>query len=84
MKKRPIKLYVQIVKVVGKGTFPIDMLRYDSCRPATELDSGKIARMREERTITLLRYTDEMDSPTTERWMSFGWSVIYYEKGEGR
>lgn len=31
-------------KVMGSGEFPIDMLRYDCCSPATEEDSNLIAR----------------------------------------
>lgn len=29
-------------KIMGSGEFPLDMLRYDSCSPATEEDSGII------------------------------------------
>lgn len=29
-------------KVTGAGQFPIDMLRYDACWPATEADAGKL------------------------------------------
>ena len=29
-------------KVMGSGRFPVDMLRYDTCSPATEQDSGII------------------------------------------
>lgn len=35
---------VSIVVVEGRGEFPIDMMRYDSCCPATEMDSGIISR----------------------------------------
>ncbi len=31
-------------KVMGSGEFPIDMLRYDCCSPATEEDSNLITR----------------------------------------
>ena len=33
---------VVYAKVMGSGEFPLDMLRYDSCCPATEKDSGVI------------------------------------------
>ena len=32
-----------VAVVMGKGQFPVDMLRYDSCYPASETDSGIIA-----------------------------------------
>jgi len=31
-------------KITGRGEFPIDMLRYDLCSPATEEDSNLIRR----------------------------------------
>ena len=30
--------------ITGKGDFPVDMLRYDNCFPATEADSYAIAK----------------------------------------
>jgi hypothetical protein len=33
---------VVYAKIMGSGEFPLDMLRYDSCSPATEEDSGII------------------------------------------
>lgn len=33
---------VAYAKVMGSGEFPLDMLRYDNCCPATEKDSGII------------------------------------------
>lgn len=32
-----------VAVVTGSGQFPVDMLRYDSCYPASETDSGIIA-----------------------------------------
>lgn len=63
-------------RVTGVGSFPLDMLRYDSCFP---LDSGDATRLddRERRTVCLVHYTsDARWSPTARRWESFGWRVI--------
>jgi len=64
--------------VEGNGGFPLDMLRYDLCWPASETDSRLIeASKRDEyrgrvRAISLkgLKY------PTERRWESFGWGVV--------
>lgn len=42
-------MYKTLVIVEGAGTFPMDMLRYDSCIPNTERDSYK---MRDEAVAT--------------------------------
>jgi len=34
--------YQAMVRLPPFGAFPIDMLRYDHCWPATEIDAGKI------------------------------------------
>jgi hypothetical protein len=66
-----------LVKVTGKGTFPVDMLRYDSAVPASEEDAGLIEDTfqprfpREPMTITVRM----MRAPTTARWESFAWKV---------
>lgn len=64
--------------VTGKGEFPLDMLRYDTCWPydpqsvywmtATHVE-GK-------RTITLMSDYP----PNTERWDSFLWKVTNVRK----
>lgn len=60
------------------GDFPIDMLRYDSAYPDSELDAGEIlatfearSRRRADRGIRLVG----LRRPTVARWESFGWSV---------
>ena len=62
--------------VSGKGTFPLDMLRYDQCWPKTPKDADEIKTEgeahRTARTITLQTWKDE---PTTSRWSSYGWEV---------
>lgn len=77
------KTYVNIVTVRGTGYFPIDMLRYDRCTPATEEDSGNIVRDMptaegySERTVDV-RYEGPTKEPhvTVDRWKSFGWTVV--------
>jgi hypothetical protein len=63
--------------VTGRGSFPIDMLRYDRCSPKSEFDSGEIERSfqprshRATRLVALIGATE----PTVGRWESFGWKV---------
>ena len=78
-------VYKQIIAVEGSINFPIDMLRYDSCWPASESDSAEISKTfhrfplpKEELvTIKLKRYTfSKNDLPEKDRWASFLWNVI--------
>lgn len=69
----------KLAKVCGRGEFPIDMLRRDSCSPATETDSFLISQ-------TFHKYgyweiyvkvrplsTAKSHNPwTNDRWTSFG------------
>lgn len=60
-------------QVQGHGTFPMDMLRYDICWPASEWDSGRLpGEAGHVRTITL----KGLKPPTFARWRSFGWEVV--------
>lgn len=65
--------------VRGRGSFPIDMLRYDCAFPATEVDAGIIERSFAPRgkmkTRTILLESALKREPTCERWLSFGWGV---------
>lgn len=65
--------------------FPIDMLRFDECYPASVQDSTKIAnsfgfrhgrRVRWE--LTLMSGRDTV--PTVERWLSFAVEVVHEEE----
>lgn len=62
--------------VEGRGSFPIDMLRHDSCWPATSTDTRAIEAgpASERRRVTL--HTDNPYYPTVGRWNSFLWSVV--------
>jgi len=61
--------------------FPLDMLRYDNCVPATEVDANEMARSVERYTpkgtrIALRRFVRHGGSePQFGRWESFGWTI---------
>jgi hypothetical protein len=61
--------------VAGVGPFPIDMLRYDNCWPATESDSGKVMRsvLGERVGEVQIAHADEL---TAQRWKSFSWAIV--------
>ncbi len=76
MPKRRRIGWSEFIFVKGRGAFPIDMLRYDSCVPATESDSYRIAGPEdEERRIRLRTFSENVrdNGPTLGRWQSFGW-----------
>jgi len=69
---------------VGKGIFPLDMLRYDRCWPATTEDVMKIAYCedpmlnKESYEITVCTYNYTSPSLFTyDRWISFGWKPLF-------
>lgn len=63
--------------VEGRGAFPLDMLRYDSCHPRSSDDvAGLDSPDRGERKVTLLHIGPREWHPTGPRWSSFGWVVI--------
>lgn len=62
----------------GRGTFPIDMLRYDRCSPRTGQDSTKIThsvRYGGNSGPWEIELVTERRSVTVDRWASFGWQV---------
>ncbi len=72
-----------IFQVSGRGPFPLDMLRYDRCSPASECDSAQIRKTfqrgdSEERAINLFRpdLPNAVLAPTEGRWDSFGYTVV--------
>jgi hypothetical protein len=71
MAKGPIEFVV-----VGRGEFPVDMLRYDSCYPA---DSSAVEAITTPRnpdwTKVRLRTHKERKMLTPDRWTSFGWVI---------
>lgn len=64
--------------VEGSGEFPFDMLRYDSCWPATAEDAAKLQSFYRDKRRVELR-SDGYMTPTPERWASFNWRVVSEE-----
>jgi len=70
--------------VEGTYPFPVDMLRYDGCYPASTHDAvqlgdscrgpSRTSDPKRKRQVTLS--TTLFNKPTTARWESFGWRVI--------
>jgi hypothetical protein len=77
--------------VEGKIPFPMDMLRYDACFPASESDSymidASINRYVSQKNVNG-RYSVRLKSrrlnrawaPTGARWASFSWTVVSYRE----
>jgi hypothetical protein len=72
--------------VKGRGRFPVDMLRYDACWPASSEDAGKITRLIADAdhpdrfsetpvTEVALTVAPGYGPPTVARWNSYGWAV---------
>lgn len=69
----------KLAKISGRGQFPIDMLRYDSCSPATETDSILIGSTFEIYgvweiyvKVRPLSKSKGHNPWTVDRWASFG------------
>lgn len=75
--------------VRGSGEFPADMLRYDTCIPASEADSAKIAWRygdavpdgcgtiyKRDVVLTMQVPHKYAGGPTVRRWESFCWKVV--------
>jgi len=66
--------------VRGSGPFPVDMLRYDNCSPATEPDSSSIIMTFQgwdswEICVKHINHRGMSNSFTLGRWKSFGCSL---------
>jgi hypothetical protein len=67
--------------VIGKGRFPLDMLRYDACWPQSTEDGATIS-MSLDKECRELRPASGwqvqlmgVNPATAARWSSFGWTV---------
>lgn len=68
--------FVEVFFLVrGSGDFPVDMLRYDACCPATEADSYMLER-RDLRAILMRRFSPDGRPGNEARWKSFGWEAF--------
>ena len=64
--------------VAGKGHFPTDMLRHDSCTPWNNKDVVLIQGFSTlTREIVLARFSLDGSKVIADKWSSFGWTVIY-------
>jgi hypothetical protein len=62
--------------VEGRGSFPVDMLRYDTCWPRTESDASIIDSSFQPRNrVTHVVALKGLREPTEGRWESFGYKV---------
>ncbi len=79
-------MYMSKFVVEGRGHFPLDMLRYDSCWPSTQSDVAALDYIREDfrkppneksRRVALSRcHKTKGFKPTSDRWESFGWHIV--------
>ena len=79
--KTALELKLRTFKVQGKGRFPLDMLRHDTCWPHTSSDSTAMDYdprfdALEDRIVELASISE----PTGARWSSFGWQLLYDDK----
>jgi hypothetical protein len=86
---KTMAMYRHRFQVTGFGSFPLDMLRYDGCYPATSEDAGLIQEHldrnismadRDKTPITLTHINGQAKwAPTAGRWESFLWKVVRIE-----
>lgn len=80
------QFYRHKLVVHGKGEFPVDMLRYATCLPASEHDSYLCSPTHEEKwDVTLHRFARErgnLPASVMARFLSFGWEVVSYKTDE--
>lgn len=74
-------MWIYRFKVKVHLPFPIDMLRYDECFPASQDDSAKMSSDSGVKEISLIHYhSSKYWNPTILRWRSFTCEVIEIEK----
>ncbi len=79
-------LYEHFFTVWGTAPFPIDMLRYDCCWPASPADSLAIERSvgnRDSQSVVvrlMSRVHRRHWRPATDRWRTFGWRITDYSR----
>ena len=69
-------MYETRFTVSGDFSFPIDMLRFDQCFPASQEDVRAISQKDSIREVNLIQYHEGKTSRVTPaRWRSFLWEV---------
>jgi len=81
----PKNLYLHKVIVQGKGTFPVDMLRYDGLYPNDTQSVMEIAKAKDpnfefklSNEVILVGWHEKGWEPTEARWASFLWNVLQH------
>lgn len=76
-------MYVSILTVFAPSASALlDMMRYDSCTPSEEVESGKIERLMsrdgraEDHVIRLRRYSMAPSEASRGRWESFSCAIL--------
>ena len=70
---------IYVFEVAGSGPFPVDMLRYDCCWPAREMEdsyNGLVPTYEEQVKRRTVRLCTINARPRRERWHSFGWAIV--------
>jgi hypothetical protein len=63
----------ETIAVVGRGEFPVDMLRYDSCFP----EQGSLGEYDDsEYRVVEVTTMKRIGFWTADRWSSFGWEIV--------
>lgn len=66
-------------KIIGRGEFPVDMLRHDACFPYSSADAATISRSftdYDNWEVTVAKWgRNWQDDFTVARWNSFGCTV---------
>lgn len=71
------KLVLTTFTVRGKGKFPVDMLRYDKCWPASMDDAAVMEDLIVEPVVGRVDIKlTSISRPTYDRWKSYGWYVL--------
>lgn len=75
------RFIVQPTTTTGYSRFPLDMLRYDQCCPATQEAVEVISKTphpsRPFAPVELVAYhLDKINKLTDARWRSFGWMIL--------
>lgn len=67
-------------KVIGKGSFPVDMLRFDESYPVDEIEALRLEEYITNWPETNKPFTVELETAklhyNADRWNSFNWRVL--------